>query len=57
MPKALFDQPGADAQLIQVLKLLNDAMAGARNAKTAEDISNIVFNLSRVINQLKDMMK
>jgi hypothetical protein len=57
MPKALFDQPSADAQLVQVLKLLNDAMAGARNAKTAEDIANIVFNLTRVINQLKDMMK
>jgi hypothetical protein len=57
MPKGLFDQPGADAQLLQVLKLLNDAMSFAKNAKTADDITNIVNNLSRIINQLKEMMK
>jgi hypothetical protein len=57
MPKGLFDQPGADEQLLKVLKLLNDAMSFAKNAKTAEDITNIVNNLSRIINQLKEMMK
>ena len=57
MPKGLFDQPNADEELLKVLKLLNDAMSGAKNAKTAEDIAAIVNNLSRIINQLKEMMK
>jgi hypothetical protein len=57
MPKALFDQPSADEQMIEVLRLLNTAMQSSRTAKTAEDIQNIVQNLARVINQLKTMMK
>jgi hypothetical protein len=57
MPKGLFDHVNTDEQLIQVLKLLNDAMAGAKNAKTADDIANIVSNLSRAINEMKQIMK
>jgi hypothetical protein len=51
--KMMFDGDDGPAQLIAILDMLNDAMAGIQNVKTVEELQAIIQDLNRVMQKIK----
>lgn len=57
MPKSLFEGESDDEILINILNMINSALAGSNKAKTVEELQTIINNVNRVIIEVKKTIK
>jgi hypothetical protein len=57
MPKAIFEGDSDDQVLLNLLNMINSALAGSNKAKTVEELQNIINNVNTVIVEVKKTIK
>jgi hypothetical protein len=57
MPKAIFEGESDDQILINILNMVNSALAGSSKAKTVEELQAIINNVNVVLAEVKNLIK
>jgi hypothetical protein len=57
MPKAIFEGESDDQLLLNILNMINSALAGSNKAKTVEELQRIINNVNIVIVEVKKTIK
>lgn len=57
MPKSIFEGESDEQVLVNILNMVNSALAGSSKAKTVEELQAIINNVNVVLAEVKTLIK